>query len=107
MGLPLKLKVREIKGKPSTPWMVAVPKILTQTKRVRKFFRSRGDALDYISRVYSVGYVKADLRENPIEAGKATLAQCVSQFLMVRYEPEQITNNRTLVQEKLAQPPEE
>jgi hypothetical protein len=51
MGLSLKLKVREIKGKPSTPWMVAVPKILTQTKRVRKFFRSRGDALDYISRV--------------------------------------------------------
>jgi hypothetical protein len=49
---------------------------------------------------FSVGYVKADLRENPIEAGKATLAQCVSQFLMVRYEPEQITNNRTLVQEK-------
>jgi integrase len=96
----MKLKVREIKGKPSTPWMVAVPKIVTGTKRVRKFFRTRGDALDYISRVYSLGYVKADWRENPSEAGKATLAQCVSQFLTVRYEPGAVINNRTLVQEK-------
>ena len=78
----MKLKVREIKGKPSTPWMVAVPKIVTGTKRVRKFFRTRDDALDYISRVYSLGYVKADWRENPSEVGKATLAQCVSQFLL-------------------------
>jgi integrase/recombinase XerD len=95
----MKLRVREIKGKPSTPWMVAVPKILTQTKRVRKFFRSRGDALDYISRVYSLGYVKADWRENSAENGKLALAQCVSQFLMVRYEPG-TTGNRTLVQER-------
>ena len=50
-------------------------------------------ALDYISRVYRLGYVKADSRENPSEAGKATLAQCVSQFLTVRYEPEAITKH--------------
>ena len=73
--------------------MVAVPKILTQTKRVRKFFATRGDALDYISRVYSLGYMKADLRENPIDAGKATLAQCVSQFLLIRYEPADVTRS--------------
>jgi hypothetical protein len=80
----MKLTVKEIPGKPSTPWMVTVPKMLTQTKRVRKFFQSRGDALDYISRVYSAGYAKADIRQTPVEAGKATLAQCTQQFLGVR-----------------------
>ena len=38
----MKLRVREIKGKPSTPWMVAVPKILTQNQaRAEVFPQSR------------------------------------------------------------------
>jgi integrase len=94
-----KLKVREIKGKPSTPWMVAVPKAFTQTKRVRKFFQTRGEALDYISRIFRSGYVRADIRQSPVEIGKATLSQCVTQFLVVRYEPGE-TNNDTLKQER-------
>ena len=95
----MKLQYKEIKNKPSTPFMVAVPQVLTGTKRVRKFFKTRGEALDYISRVYADGYVKADLREDPIEAGKLTLSQCVTHFLTVRYEPG-TTGNRSLIQER-------
>ena len=83
--------------------MVAVPKSITTTKRVRKFFAARGEALNYISRLMnpSVGYVKADWREDHSGEGnhRPALSQCVSLFLGVRYDPG-TTGNRSFVQEK-------
>jgi integrase len=96
-----------IKGKPSTPWRVRIPKAFvlvdpeTGKKRdLRKFFPTRAEALDYINRLFTLGYAKADWREQPSENGKLPVADAVSDFLTQRYRPEQMTNNRTLVQER-------
>jgi integrase len=96
-----------IKGKPSTPWRVRIPKAfvladpLTGKKRdLRKFFPHKADALDYINRLFTLGYAKADWREQTLENGKLPVSDAVSDFLMRRYRPDQVTNNRTLVQER-------
>jgi integrase len=68
----------------------------------RKFFASRTDALDYINRLCNpaIGYVKADWREHAAENGELSLQQAVQDFLTLRYRPDQIVNNRKLVQER-------
>jgi integrase len=89
--------------------MVRIPKhfILadpdTGKKRdLRKFFPNRPEANDYITRLFNpaIGYAKADWREHAVEIGKLSLSRCISDFLTLRYRPEQIVNNRTLVQER-------
>lgn len=102
-----KLTPKTIKNKPSTPYMVRIPKAFvladpeTGKKRdERKFFAHKSEAHDYINRLFTLGKAKADWRM--IEDGKLPLSlpHCVSDFLTLRYKPEQMVNNRTLVQER-------
>jgi hypothetical protein len=58
----IKLKVRHTPTHTSTPWMVPVPKVITGTHRVRKFFTTEAEATAYINRVELDGFNKADLR---------------------------------------------
>ena len=58
----IKLKVRHTPTQPATPWMVAVPQTITGTRRVRKYFRTEHEAIDYLNRVESFGFEKADIR---------------------------------------------
>jgi integrase len=104
-----KVTPQKIDGKPSTPWRVRIPKAFVladpdsgKKRDIRKFFASRSDALDYIARGYNpnIGWAKADWREQTVENGKLPLAHVVSDFLTLRYRPEQTVNNRTLVQER-------
>jgi integrase len=106
LGAMRKLTPKRIPNKPSTPWMVRIPKAFvladpdTGKKRdERKFFAHRPEALDYINRLFTLGKAKADWRM--VEDGNVPLSlpQCVSSFLL-RYRPEQMVNNRTLVQER-------
>ncbi len=50
------MKVRQIRGKPYTPFEVAVPASVTGTRRVRKYFATREEAESYLVRVKSRGF---------------------------------------------------
>jgi integrase len=100
---------QKINGKPSTPWRVRIPKAFVQAdpdtgkkRDLRKFFASRSEALDYIARGMDpkIGWAKADEREHAVEIGKISLSRAISDFLTLRYRPEQMVNNVTLKQER-------
>jgi integrase len=68
----------------STPWLICVPRQMTGTKRVRKYFKTQEEAQQYVTRLWSVGYAKADMRENGQENGespKPSLEYCARQWL--------------------------
>jgi hypothetical protein len=69
------VKVRKVRGKPYTPWEVAVPASLTGTRRVRKYFATREDAEAYLVRVRTRGFEGANKRAEP---GKLTLGECAN-----------------------------
>jgi integrase len=80
------LRVRHFPASKFTPWMVAVPKSITGTKRVRKYFASQEEAGVYLTRLLApgIGYAKADIRQQvPVngEPGKPYLAQCADIWL--------------------------
>lgn len=58
----IKLKVRHTPTQPSTPWMVAVPKSITGTGRIRKYFPTEAEATAYLNRLGTDGFAAADLR---------------------------------------------
>ena len=58
----VKLMVRPTRIGDRELFMVAVPKTVTGTKRVRKFFGTQPDAEDYIGNVWRRGYAHADFR---------------------------------------------
>jgi hypothetical protein len=58
----IKLKVRYTPEHGSTPWMVPVPKSITGTRRVRKFFATEAEATTYLNRLKQVDFEEADIR---------------------------------------------
>ncbi len=72
------LKVRQVRGKPYTPWEVAVPVSITGTRRIRKYFSTREEAESYLVRVKSRGFAGANQRA---ESGKLTLGECADIWL--------------------------
>ena len=54
--------------------MVAVPRAVTGTKRVRKFFGTKHDAQHYIDNIWDRGYAKADFRQVVGENGESSEA---------------------------------
>lgn len=79
------LKVRDYPAAKYTPFLVVVPKLLTGTKRQRKFFATREQAEIYILRILNpeIGYAKADVRGQVTESGKrgGPLAECAQRYL--------------------------
>lgn len=75
------MKVRELKNKAYTPFEVAVPTAITGTRRVRKFFAKKEDALAYIVRVKQDGFHNADDRKEALSPGKLTLGECTAMWL--------------------------
>jgi integrase len=50
---------------PYTPWKIDLPKSLTGTRRVRKFFATKEDAEGYLARVRMHGFDGADKQKQP------------------------------------------
>jgi Site-specific recombinase XerD len=79
------LKIRPYPQSQSTPWLVAVPKKLTHTMRVRKYFHTYEEAEAYIFRVLApgIGYEKADVRYEVTDNGKPgpSVVQCAHQWM--------------------------
>jgi integrase len=59
--------------------MVAIPASITGTKRVRRYFSNREDALAYVVRVKQNGFLGAEGAKS--EPGKPTLAECSALWL--------------------------
>jgi len=59
--------------------MVAIPASITGTKRVRRYFSQREDALAYIIKVKQNGFLGAEGAKS--EPGKPTLAECSALWL--------------------------
>jgi integrase len=63
-----RLSIADYHHSKSTPFLVVVPRALTGTKRVRKYFKTREEAQVYIFRVLDpeIGFTRADLRARGI-----------------------------------------
>jgi integrase len=67
---------------PRTPWMVAVPAVITGTKRVRRYFKEREAAAAYVIRVRQQGFLGAEEGQGTNGgAGKTTLGECAALWL--------------------------
>ena len=75
------MKARRVKGKPYTPYEVAIPKKITGTTRKRKYFATTEEAAAFIVRVKQTGYQGADIRENESAPGILTLGECTAMWL--------------------------
>ena len=67
--------------------MVAIPASITGTKRVRRYFSNREDALAYLVKVKQNGFLGAEGAKS--EPGKPTLAEC-SALWLARHESDGI-----------------
>lgn len=65
---------------PRAPWMVAVPAVITGTKRVRRYFKRREDAAAYIIRVRQQGWLTVESQNGAGGAGP-TLGECAALWL--------------------------
>lgn len=81
MGKVVYLLPKKIAGKPYTPWQVSVPKSLTGTRRVRKFFASEGEAELFIVRLRMEGFAQATSDRSEVKDQGIRVAEAVSMFL--------------------------